>query len=284
MGQLSFNPYLTTNAQNTFILESTGYIQGTALDDPSVRNQLSGGPIASTEALPMWGGIPIEVDIPPLVSTPQNALGSNLKRATNQSLITGWTVFNQVHSAINSPQSPVPLAASGMQMNFYGIRSLARIAVPVAPALVSLSGSPINSQVSWDFVNGQLNTYQPAYLANVLTAQSYSSSAGGTFTYTTTSAHGLLPGSSFTISGSVPAGYNGTFIAAAGTTGSTIVATGVGANPGASVTLGTLAAGGGALPVNILNIAASNCMTVQYNAVTGFATWNYNGALAIIQI
>ena len=288
---ISINTYLTTNASNSFILESDGYIQGTAQDDPSVRNQLSGGPFQAVatpvlpfDGFPAWGGIPLQVNIPPLLQNAQNALGAPCQRATNMSQINGWSVFNQNHSAINSPQSPVPLIAPGMNLNYYLNKSLARIAVPVNPALVSLAGTPINSPVSWDFANGFISTYQPAYGANVLTAQAWTAPAGGTLTFTTTTAHGVLPGSSFIIQGSTPALYNGVYTAAAGTTGNTLVATGVTANPGASVTLGALSAGGGALQANILNIKANNCMGIVYDPLTGFATWNRNAAMALIQI
>ena len=59
-----------------------------------------------------------------------------------------------------------------------------------------------------------------AYPANVLTAATYS---GGIVTASTTTAHGVVAGNYFTISGCTPAGYNGTFLALAGTTGSTLV-------------------------------------------------------------
>jgi hypothetical protein len=38
------------------------------------------------------------------------------------------------------------------------------------------------------------------------------------------------------------------------------------------------------LPVKILKIYPSSCMTVNYNAGSGFATWNYNGAAALVMI
>jgi hypothetical protein len=43
-------------------------------------------------------------------------------------------------------------------------------------------------------------------------------------------------------------------------------------------------AGGGALPCKILDIRTGNSMTVQFDSATGFATWNYAGTCAIIQI
>ena len=76
--------------------------------------------------------------------------------------------------------------------------------------------------------------------ANVLTGLTYSSGTGQV-TATTTTAHGVSPGSWFTISGCTPAGYNGTFLAQPGTTGSTLIYN-VPSNPGAESALGTLVA------------------------------------------
>lgn len=58
------------------------------------------------------------------------------------------------------------------------------------------------------------------YAANAVTAGTY---ASGVATVTTTTAHGVVPGNWFTISGCTPAGYNGTFLALTGTTASTLV-------------------------------------------------------------
>jgi len=72
--------------------------------------------------------------------------------------LTGFSVFDQAHAMINTPQSPVPLAASGGQVNFYRLGSQARLAVAMDQALVSQEGSVINlpSSFSWDFVNQRL--------------------------------------------------------------------------------------------------------------------------------
>ena len=43
---ITINPSLTSNALGSFNIASTGYIQGTALDNPAVRYQLAGGVLA----------------------------------------------------------------------------------------------------------------------------------------------------------------------------------------------------------------------------------------------
>src|ERR1700739_4436293 len=56
--------------------------------------------------------------------------------------------------------------------------------------------------------------------ANALTGLTFSN---GQAIATTTTAHGVSPGSWFTISGCTPSGYNGTFLAQPGNTGSTLI-------------------------------------------------------------
>ena len=52
----------------------------------------------------------------------------------------------------------------------------------------------------------------------------------------------------------------------------------------AATTNGTLSAGGGALPVRIIEVFPTNCMTVNIDPVTGYATWNRNGVCALALI
>jgi hypothetical protein len=287
----SVNPGQTTNATGTFNIDSTGSIQGVSMDSPAVRNRLVGGVVAQTELSPMFGGIAIAEDIPTgYVSGSQagpKALGGLILRATGiaGSLpITGFTVFDQAHNMLSSPQSPVPQAAQGMSVNFYRLGSSARIPLACDPSLISFQGGLITQQVSWDFAAQRLVPYAAAYAANVITAATYNNTTG-VATYTTTSAHGLTAGQDFSISGITPVGYNGSFTAFTGTAGSTLtVQLAAGLALGAGTVFGTLVAGGGALPIRILELATTNCLTVTVDPVTGFATWNRNGACALALI
>src|ERR1700685_828812 len=107
-----------------------------------------------------------------------------------------------------------------------------------------------------------------AWAANALTALSFSAGSGaGNVTATTTTAHGVLPGQYFTISGCIPAAYNGTFLALPGTTGSTLVYA-VASNPGPETTLGTLVASqytSGGIPVTEFSLAAVFWVTLNYS-------------------
>lgn len=93
----------------------------------------------------------------------------------------------------------------------------------------------------WAVNNLTALAYSGAWAADVLTAITWAATNGGTVTATTTTAHTVQPGQSFTISGCVPTGYNGTFVALAGTTGTSLIYA-LAVNPGTETTLGTLVA------------------------------------------
>jgi hypothetical protein len=292
VANVSFSPYPTVNAGGSFSSLSHGYTVGTTLDNPAARFQLDRGILNTSETLPMWGGVGIYQNVPTVGSTlssnPSSSLGSVVGRATNVTANTaaslaGFSVFDQNYAAVQSPQSPVPQTATGGLVTYYRLGSRARLAVQIDPGLVSFEGSIISPQFSWDFTNQQITTYSAAYAANVITGATWASTNGGQVTFTTTSAHGVSVGSDFTISGMVPAGYNGVFTAITGTTGSTLVAA-LAVNPGIETTYGTLVAGGGALAVKILDIQIGNCLVPSYNLTTGALTWNRNGNAAVIEI
>lgn len=106
----------------------------------------------------------------------------------------------------------------------------------------------------------------PAYgvwPANVLTALSQS---GGDGTATTTTAHGVVPGQYFTLSGNTPAAWNGTYLALLGTTGSTLKFA-VSSSIGAESVLGSLAASqysSAGVPATELSHAADFWVTLNY--------------------
>jgi len=289
MSNITFNPVVTTVAAGTFNVSSSGYIQGNAMGDPSSRNWLSGGLLGPNETLPMWGGVGISETTTPVASSgvyPLPNLGGYVTRATiigsagTAGALTGFSVFDQDHAMVNTPQSPVPLAGNGMLVNFYRFGSNARIPLAIDPSLITLDGNIITQLVSWDFALQRLVPYVAAYPANVITGSTWS---GGQVTFTTTTNHGVAVGDDFTITGSVPAAYNGTYTAIAGTATNSLVAA-LTANPGSIVTEGTLVAGGGAVNCRVLDVQSTNNMTVSYDPVTGFATWNRNGACALVLI
>ena len=284
-GNISFNPLLTTTAAGSFSTYSDGYVQGQLMDDPVDRQKLFGGPLNSTETLPIFGGVGLYTNVPGLPAINQGVLGTPVGRASTLANLTAFSLFNQAHNWISSPQSPVPLGAVGMTVPYVFLGSGARITVAIDPSLASLDGGLTTQQVSWDFVNQRLVPYEPTQAQIAVTAGTWAATNGGTATITTASAHGLLVGDDFTLAGNVPAAYNGSFTAIAGTTGDTIVfLLPAASTPGSITTDGYLVAGGGALPVQILNLNIGNSKTVVYSPTTGFATWNNAGSTALIKI
>jgi hypothetical protein len=154
-----FNPYIQTSAAGMFNVESDGYIVGAAMPDPSSRNWLAGGWLAAAETLPMFGGVAISENIPqerPPVNRVDTALGGAIARASAETNLTGFSVFDQNYAAVNTPQSPCPSVGPGGLVNFYRLGSQARVALAIDPTLVSLEGGLITQQVSWDFVNQKI--------------------------------------------------------------------------------------------------------------------------------
>jgi hypothetical protein len=278
--QFAFNPNLTTTAKGSFSTASTGLIVGTAYPDPAARYALSGGILLPTDIYPMWGGVAISENIPqPSVTNPQDALGGLIARTNDLAYLTGFSVFDQNYAGINSPQSPVPQTLSGGLVNFYRLRSGARVALAIDPALVSLEGGLITQQVSWNFEKSQVSAYQAAYAGGAITAGSYVSGTG-VYTFATTAGGTLVPGSSFTVKNADNPTYNGpyTVVTASGTS---VTATSSKPPPTGSATSGTLSAGGGALPVSILDIEIGNSYVPVYNTTTGALTWNTAGSACV---
>jgi hypothetical protein len=293
---ISYNPNITTVTSGLFNIQSTGLVQGTAFPDPAIRFKLASGLLATTETLPMWGGVGIFTDIPGVVGGPATQLGTIVGRATSVSNLIAFSVFDQMYGMINTPQSPVPLAASSMQVGYYRLGSGARIAVQAAPALASDVGSLTNLQVSWDFVNQQLIPFIAAYVSASVSSATYTSSTGII----------ALTFSAAPFGASIGSGANGVYISISGLAGTGVAPlngdwpiTGTGSSgtvisvqgPIGLGTLtitgstGTLAAGGGALACQVLQIeTANNGQSVVYNATTGFATWNFGANNALILI
>jgi hypothetical protein len=173
---IAFNPYIQTSAAGMFTIESDGFMVGTAMPDPATRFALSGGWLATTETLPMFGGIAINESIPlerttsPATPTrPDIALGGIIARATTLAAgagtTTGFSVFDQNYAAVNTPKSPVPTVGSGGLVNFYRIGSGARVALAIDPALVTLEGGLVTQQFSWDFSAQRIIAFATTALA-----------------------------------------------------------------------------------------------------------------------
>jgi hypothetical protein len=292
---ISFNPLVTTNVQGSFSVQSDGYNQGVALDDPQIRNSLVGGPLAATEVLPMWGGVAISEFIP--ATGVNSSVGSNIARATalttGSNPISGFSVFNQATSWVTSPQSECPSAAAGMTIPYYRLGSGARIALAVDPSLISLGGGLTTQQVSWDFSAQRLVPYEASGTAVSITSIT-SSYANGVYTFVVVAAAATpvgAVGDSITFAGVTGTGAN--YVNAPQTvsafTDNEHFSFQITAPAGAIATgalTGTITAlvPSGALPVKILKLNIGNSKIVQYDAINNLVHWVNNGSTAIALI
>ncbi len=186
---IPFNPTATTVFAGGFVATAFGSYPGVYVEDPATRYQLAGGVLASSETLPMWGGVAITESIP---TTGFSQLGSTITRATAIANHTGFAVFNQNGAAITSPQSIVPLTLTGSQVNFFRFGSLARVWLPIDPALVSLDGGIVSPQLAWDYTNQKIIAYTsgtalPVKILSIQTTGAFNVSyAAGSATWNST--------------------------------------------------------------------------------------------------
>lgn len=292
------NPYATSNAFGGFNVTSTGFWQGMSIDEPDLRNRLAGGILAQTETIPMWGGVGISEAIPGAAGTQNSALGGTVTRATTLTKtsangLTGFSVYDQNYAMVSSPESPVPLIGSGGEVNFYRLGSGKRIIVAMDPSLVTLEGLIISSQVSWDFNNQLLQPYDASTATYSLTSIT-SSYAAGVYTMVVVAAAATPVagiGDAINVSGVTGTGaalVNGNQVVTAFTdnqhfTFQVSAASGAIATGALGGTL-LLNYGTGALNVEVLEVQIGNSATVEYNPITGLATWNRSGAVAMILI
>lgn len=289
------SPFTQTNGNaGLFNATSVGFRQGTAMADPATRYRLRAGILATTETLPMWGGVGVYAFVPggdpANLTQPNVALGTVVGRATaltgTYSLV-GFSVFDEAYGMVTSPQYTVPLAGSGMQVNYYPLGSLARVVVACDPSLVSLVGTGVQSQVTWDFTNQLL----VPFLGTLTIASGTYNNTTGLVTLTMNASVTFSAGDSITVANlgagsGAYASLNGTYtvLSASGTTVTYNPGAGLGS---ASIGSGNVTVGGIAsqdLNVEVLAVRASNCETVTYSASAGTVTWNYNGSAALIAL
>lgn len=294
-----FNAYVTTNAAGSFNTDSTGFTQGTVLDNAAARQFLAAGVLGQNETLPMWGGVAISEAIPGAAGRPSSLLGPTITRATTNTLngavgqVTGFSVFDENASALNAPLSPVPLVYSGGQVNFFRFGCGARVPVAMDPSLIDLEGNVITSQVSWDFTNQVLQPYVASGATEAVTSMTWSATNGGQVAVVMAGASVFGLGDTITVAGATNGGTGGT----AGintaqvintwtdTTHFTFLLSGTAAQWGNGSAFGgtiTLSVGVGALPVRVSEVQIGKSMVVAFNPISGVATWARSANVAII--
>ena len=290
-------PSQTTAGQGLFNgPSSVGMIQGQADPDPATRFALRSGIVSNNETVPMWGGIGVYALIPPISSTgPRQPLGASLGRATQvaagDTQLMGFSVFDQGYNMVNDPLSTVPTAGSGQSLNWYPLGCRARIAVACSAALVSMRNHAINAQVGWDFTNQELVPYSPGWTQTNITNAVWSNTNGGQIDFTVAAdlTADISPGDFIDVAAVVNTGGSSTGAFNGNWPVLSINATDIVVSAPSSVSLGTYASGGhvnarasNLLPVTVLDVQPTGCMTVQ--TVGGNYTYNYNGACAKIQL
>lgn len=154
---ISFDPQATTSPSSSFLSNTQGYVQGNYLDDPSTKNWLTQGLIASTVTAPVYGGIGLTESVPAPGSETQ---GNILTIATAYTNLTAFCVFNQANNMIITPGNSVQQAQAGMSAAYFRFGSNARIAVECDATLAAaLDAGTTIQQVQWDFTNQKLIAY-----------------------------------------------------------------------------------------------------------------------------
>ena len=155
-GNISFNPALMTSAENTFLLETQGYVQGLTQDDPTSRMWLLSGTVGPAVTQPVWGGMAVAANVGGSGFSGMPA--ANIVPATTTQ-INGFTVFDQAINMIQTPGNTVPISTAGQSVAYYTFGSNARIPLPVASAVfTALSTGEINVPLYWDTVALNITT------------------------------------------------------------------------------------------------------------------------------
>ncbi len=148
MANITFNPALMTNTQNSFQLQTQGWVQGLTADDPVARMYLMAGTVGSSVTQPIWGGFGIAANVGGLAAS--GMANPTIVPATT-SQINGFTVFDQAINMVQTPGNTVPVSVAGQSVAFYSFGSNARIPLPVASSVFSaLETDPIGVTLYWD--------------------------------------------------------------------------------------------------------------------------------------
>lgn len=286
-------PAMTTAATGMFNGPSSkGYIVGQAQPDPATRYALKAGLVASSETLPMYGGCGIFADVPAQsLSVPLPSIG-RATAMTGAAALIGFAVMDQAYNLVIDPGNQVPAAGPNQTISFYTLGSRARIAVQCDPSLIDLAGEPLNQPVSWDFTNQMLIPFTAAHAGAVISNAVWNNTNGGevVFTVGTDLTATVQAGDAISVTGVINTGgastsaFNGTWDVAAITSTSITVLAPASASIGTYASGGAVAAGGGALPVTVLDVLPTGNMVPAYNSTLGTVSWNYSGAAALIQL
>lgn len=146
---IQFDPFKTYGVDPGFSVDSDGYVQGDALPDSAVEQQLATGIIDKTVTTPIYPGIGILESI-----AKDSQLGAGIHPGSDTAC-NGFVVSNRAMHMMLTPGNTVPQYLSGSSVHYYRLGSLARIPLPVSPAVASLApgGTVWARPFIWDPVN-----------------------------------------------------------------------------------------------------------------------------------
>jgi len=150
--------FTTTNAANAFLLSSDGYVAGAIYGKFPDRYALEAGVVASTQAVPIYGGQPVSLATVAPTSRGSSGLGELATLATASTNIDGWCVFDQASAGVITPYSNVPLYYANNSLNFVRAGSGVFVVLPVNPAAVNtIAGGASNQTLYWNFTQGYVD-------------------------------------------------------------------------------------------------------------------------------
>lgn len=152
------NPYVSGNFSGTFVADSRGFVQGGYAADSVAKTKLVAAKLASTETLPMWGGIPVTEKM----SADPNSINT-VARATAYANVTGFAVNAQTYTALVTTDNTVPVSPVGTDVQIFRLGEKVRIYVPIDPAL-DLTTLAIGTAVSYDFTAGEIIAFDTTAL------------------------------------------------------------------------------------------------------------------------
>lgn len=165
MSGINFQPFKTMGAMGgLFNVESRGFTQGDAQDDPAVRLQLCSGFIPESVDAPLYGGM----GVLECLAGADSVTGSNIILPT-ATRCNAFTVVNQAFHGITTVSSPVPQFMQGGSVHYYRIGSGARIPLPVSAEVAALAkaGGPVDADgFVWDLTEHIVDVYSSGSSGN----------------------------------------------------------------------------------------------------------------------
>lgn len=162
-GTISYNPYATTFPTDNFDTQSQGGYQGLTFDDETALMWLREGPLASTETLPMWGGVPINRFVNNSAGGAAG-MGGAVARATSTATCVGWSTYVQMAHMVVTPGNNAPMIGVNGSVGYFLNGSKARLWVQVDSALMNAANGASVSGLTlyWDTTNYRVTTTSSA--------------------------------------------------------------------------------------------------------------------------